>query len=134
MVGGNGVSSSVIVKFPSVGVVFPSSSPLSFPKLFTRKQVISTEPTGRVRKAVEIFQFLECFQHMRLLAGLQSVFVLFSLLLFHKPYQVLEIPIKSGNSHLDVEFCDSCDEEDTASVLAWMNNANVKGAYRVNFC
>ena len=97
--------------------------------------MISTEPTGRVRKAVEIFQFLACFQHMRLLAGLQSVFVLFSLLLFHKPYQVLEIPIKSGNSHLDVEFFATvaCDEEDTASVLAWVNNANVKGAYRVNF-
>ena len=95
--------------------------------------MISTEPTGHVRKAVEIFQFLECFQHMRLLAGLQSVFVLFSLLLFHMPYRVLEIPKKPGNSHLDVEFCDSCDEEDTASVLAWVNNANVKGAYRVNF-
>ena len=51
----------------------------------------------------------------------------------HKPYRVLEIPIKSGNSHLDVEFCDSCDEEDTASVLAWVNNANVKSDYRVNF-
>lgn len=47
---------------------------------------------------------------------------------------MLEIPIKSGNSHLAVEFCDSCDEEDTASVFAWvLNNANVKGAYRVNF-
>ena len=46
---------------------------------------------------------------------------------------MIEIPIKSGNSQLDAEFCDSCDEEDTASVLAWVNNANVKGAYRVNF-
>ena len=32
-----------------------------------------------------------------------------------------------------LSFCDRCDEEDTASVLAWVNNANVKGAYRVNF-
>ena len=48
--------------------------------------------------------------------------MLFSLLLFHKPYRVLEIPIKSG--HLDVEFCDSCDEEDTASVLAIFNPDN----------
>ena len=46
---------------------------------------------------------------------------------------MLEVPIKSGNSHLDAEFFDSCDEEDTASVLAWVNNANVKGAYRGNF-
>ena len=82
----------------------PSFFATVIPQAVHKKQVISTEPTGRVRKAVEIFQFLECFQHMRLLAGLQSVFVLFSLLLFHKPYQVLEIPIKSGNSHLDVEF------------------------------